>query len=259
MSPLHFLIAQAVRALGPGPHTFGKTAGVWGWPPCATGTTTVCMKYTIFGGSHARGPSRHNTGLGDTLSVPLPNTDSSNGGQQLHLSTGQGLGCLEFRCRIFRPDPLTLGPHPGSRPREGCEQSAGWLLWYHRRESIISSREPSRISKEPEGGEKERGRGSSLGSPRRLRPAQSVRIDHLRDIFMFFPRGPRVTAELVEKEVVDSSPQTQGLASHPAQPPAQPDLQREPQQARAAPEPSPEVSCCGLWPSQSPSTPAPQR
>nr|XP_008542537.1 PREDICTED: uncharacterized protein LOC103567616 [Equus przewalskii] len=72
-------------------------------------------------------------------------------------------------------------------------------------------------------------------------------------------RGPRVTAELVEKEVVDSSPQPQGLASHPAQPPAQPDLQREPQQARAAPEPSPEVSCCGLWPSQSPSTPAPQR
>lgn len=108
--------------------------------------------------------------------MPLPNTDSSNGGQQLHLSTGQGLGCLEFRCRIFRPDPLTLGPHPGSRPREGCEQSAGWLLWHHHRESIISSREPSRISKEPEGGEKERGRGSSLGSPRRLRPAQSVRI-----------------------------------------------------------------------------------
>lgn len=108
--------------------------------------------------------------------MPLPNTDSSNGGQQLHLSTGQGLGCLEFRCRIFRPDPLTLGPHPGSRPRERCEQSAGWLLWHHRRESIISSREPSRISKEPEGGEKERGRGSSLGSPRRLRPAQSVRI-----------------------------------------------------------------------------------
>nr|XP_044606018.1 insulin-like growth factor II-B isoform X1 [Equus asinus] len=59
-------------------------------------------------------------------------------------------------------------------------------------------------------------------------------------------RGPRVTAELVEKEVVDSSPQTQGLASHPAQPPAQPDLQREPQQARAAPEPSPEQIPMGI-------------
>ncbi|XP_070420540.1 insulin-like growth factor 2 isoform X1 [Equus przewalskii] len=59
-------------------------------------------------------------------------------------------------------------------------------------------------------------------------------------------RGPRVTAELVEKEVVDSSPQPQGLASHPAQPPAQPDLQREPQQARAAPEPSPEQIPMGI-------------
>ncbi|XP_008576869.1 PREDICTED: insulin, isoform 2-like [Galeopterus variegatus] len=61
-------------------------------------------------------------------------------------------------------------------------------------------------------------------------------------------RGRRVTAELVREEVV-SSPQPQGP---PAQPPAQPVPQPEPQQSRAAREPSPEVSCCGLWPRRSP-------
>lgn len=67
---------------------------------------------------------------------------------------------------------------------------------------------------------------------------------HLSNIFLFFPRGRRVTTELVWEEV-DSSPQPQGSESLPAQPPAQPAPQPEPQQAR---EPSPEVSCCGLWP-----------
>ncbi|XP_024110664.1 insulin isoform X1 [Pongo abelii] len=60
-------------------------------------------------------------------------------------------------------------------------------------------------------------------------------------------RGRRVTAELVWEEV-DSSPQPQGSESLPAQPPAQPAPEPEPQQARVAREPSPEVSCCGLWP-----------
>ncbi|XP_007092665.2 insulin [Panthera tigris] len=66
-------------------------------------------------------------------------------------------------------------------------------------------------------------------------------------------RGRRVTAELLEEEV---DPKTQGPASHPAEPPAQAAPQLEPQPesqpARAAGEPSPEVSCCGLWPRWSP-------
>ncbi|XP_030189722.1 insulin [Lynx canadensis] len=68
-------------------------------------------------------------------------------------------------------------------------------------------------------------------------------------------RGRRVTAELLEEEV---DPKTQGPASHPAEPPAQAAPQLEPQPesqpARAAGEPSPEVSCCGLWPRRSPRT-----
>ncbi|XP_053058732.1 insulin-like [Acinonyx jubatus] len=66
-------------------------------------------------------------------------------------------------------------------------------------------------------------------------------------------RGRRVTAELLEEEV---DPKTQGPASHPAEPPAQAAPQLEPQPesqpASAAGEPSPEVSCCGLWPRRSP-------
>uniref|UniRef100_A0A8C0Z6Q2 Uncharacterized protein n=1 Tax=Canis lupus familiaris TaxID=9615 RepID=A0A8C0Z6Q2_CANLF len=59
----------------------------------------------------------------------------------------------------------------------------------------------------------------------------------------------RVTAELPGGEV---DPKPQGLASHPAEAPAQAAPQPEPQSARAAREPSPEVSCCGLWPRWSP-------
>ncbi|XP_011785463.1 PREDICTED: insulin isoform X1 [Colobus angolensis palliatus] len=60
-------------------------------------------------------------------------------------------------------------------------------------------------------------------------------------------RDQRVTTELVWAEV-NSSPQLQGSESLLAQPPAQPAPQPEPQQARVAREPSPELSCCGLWP-----------
>ncbi|TEA11799.1 hypothetical protein DBR06_SOUSAS6910305, partial [Sousa chinensis] len=71
-------------------------------------------------------------------------------------------------------------------------------------------------------------------------------------------RGRRVTTELEEEEV-DSSCQPQGPTSAgqlPAQAAPQPELQpeRQPelQQARATRDPSPEVSCCGLWPRRSP-------
>ncbi|KAM9078717.1 insulin [Megaptera novaeangliae] len=72
-------------------------------------------------------------------------------------------------------------------------------------------------------------------------------------------RGRRVTTELEEEEV-DPGFQPQGPTSPPGQLPAQaapqPEPQPEPrpelQQARAARGPSPEVSCCGLWPRRSP-------
>ncbi|XP_012414863.1 insulin [Trichechus manatus latirostris] len=66
-------------------------------------------------------------------------------------------------------------------------------------------------------------------------------------------RGRRVTAELVQEEL-GTRPQHQGPPAHPAclaHPPAQPAPQPEPQQARASRDPSPEVSCCGLWPQRS--------
>ncbi|XP_072826838.1 uncharacterized protein [Vicugna pacos] len=65
-------------------------------------------------------------------------------------------------------------------------------------------------------------------------------------------RGRRVTAELEEEEG-DSSPQPQGPTPRLAQPPAKAAPQPEPQSARAARDPSPEVSCCGLWPRRPPS------
>uniref|UniRef100_A0A452TJ22 Insulin n=1 Tax=Ursus maritimus TaxID=29073 RepID=A0A452TJ22_URSMA len=59
-------------------------------------------------------------------------------------------------------------------------------------------------------------------------------------------RGRRVTGELLEEEV---DPKPQSPTTHPAEPPAQVAHQLEPQ---ATQEPSPEVSCCGLWPRRSP-------
>ncbi|XP_064143645.1 insulin-like [Loxodonta africana] len=62
-------------------------------------------------------------------------------------------------------------------------------------------------------------------------------------------RGRRVTADLVEEEV-GTRPQHQGPPAgpaHSAYPLAQPALQP----ARASRDPSPEVSCCGLWPQRS--------
>ncbi|XP_060033310.1 insulin-like [Erinaceus europaeus] len=57
------------------------------------------------------------------------------------------------------------------------------------------------------------------------------------------------------KEEGDPSPQPQDPEA-PAQPTAQPDAQPEPraegEPPRATREPSPEVSCCGLWPRRSP-------
>uniref|UniRef100_A0A8C0HX76 Uncharacterized protein n=1 Tax=Balaenoptera musculus TaxID=9771 RepID=A0A8C0HX76_BALMU len=64
-------------------------------------------------------------------------------------------------------------------------------------------------------------------------------------------RGRRVTTE-PEEEEVDSGSQPQGPTSPPGQLPAQAAPQPEPQQARATRGPSPEVSCCGLWPRRSP-------
>uniref|UniRef100_A0A8D1DPL6 Insulin like growth factor 2 n=1 Tax=Sus scrofa TaxID=9823 RepID=A0A8D1DPL6_PIG len=64
-------------------------------------------------------------------------------------------------------------------------------------------------------------------------------------------RGPRVTPEL-EDEQPDSSPQPQGPTSPRAQPRAPAAPQPELQQARAARDPSPQVSCCSLWPRRSP-------
>uniref|UniRef100_A0A8C6C421 Uncharacterized protein n=1 Tax=Monodon monoceros TaxID=40151 RepID=A0A8C6C421_MONMO len=64
-------------------------------------------------------------------------------------------------------------------------------------------------------------------------------------------RVRRVTTELEEEEV-DSSSQPQGPTSPAGQLPAQAAPQPEPQQARVTRDPSPEVSCCGLWPRRSP-------
>uniref|UniRef100_A0A671FQQ7 Uncharacterized protein n=1 Tax=Rhinolophus ferrumequinum TaxID=59479 RepID=A0A671FQQ7_RHIFE len=61
-------------------------------------------------------------------------------------------------------------------------------------------------------------------------------------------RGRRVTAELLEEEV-GLSPQLQGPVSQLPPPAAQHKPNPGPHQAR---EPSPEVSCCGLWPRRSP-------
>lgn len=57
-------------------------------------------------------------------------------------------------------------------------------------------------------------------------------------------------------------PKPQSPTTHPAEPPAQvahqlepqlePQPQPKPKPARATQEPSPEVSCCGLWPRRSP-------
>uniref|UniRef100_A0A8D2KEV3 Uncharacterized protein n=1 Tax=Urocitellus parryii TaxID=9999 RepID=A0A8D2KEV3_UROPR len=71
-------------------------------------------------------------------------------------------------------------------------------------------------------------------------------------------RGRIITTELVKEEAdpspqpQDPSPQPQEPTSPPAVPPAQPTPQPEPQQVRAAREPSPEVSCCGLRSRRSP-------
>ncbi|XP_010837116.1 PREDICTED: LOW QUALITY PROTEIN: uncharacterized protein LOC104987751 [Bison bison bison] len=58
-------------------------------------------------------------------------------------------------------------------------------------------------------------------------------------------RGRRVTVDLEDEEVAFSS-QPQGPTPRPGQPFAQAAPRPEPQQAR---NPSPEVSCCDLWPS----------
>uniref|UniRef100_A0A8C3WBF5 Uncharacterized protein n=1 Tax=Catagonus wagneri TaxID=51154 RepID=A0A8C3WBF5_9CETA len=65
-------------------------------------------------------------------------------------------------------------------------------------------------------------------------------------------RGRRVTTEL-EEEAPESSPRPQGPTSPPpAQPPAPAAPQSTLRRARAARDPSPEVSCCSLRPRRSP-------
>ncbi|XP_042638051.1 insulin-like [Orycteropus afer afer] len=61
-------------------------------------------------------------------------------------------------------------------------------------------------------------------------------------------RGRKVTADTEEEVGARSQHQEPPVRpARPAHPPARPDPQPEPQQARVTRDPSPEVSCCGVW------------